>query len=93
MNPESERLHEDILEWFEEFLKGYYRKENASVEFIDRGIGILQKYQAMLLRSTRNGFIAKRLGRSLTSAEERFAQLIRMWEQDTPNSSENEQHR
>lgn len=93
MSPESEKLHEEILEWCEEFLEGYYKKEDAPVEFIDRGIKILQQYQRMLLRGTRNGFIAKRLGRPLTSAEERFVQLIRMWEQDTPNSSENEQHR
>ena len=78
------------MEWHEEFLKGYYKKEDAPVEFIDRGMDILQQYQSMLLRSTGNGSIAKILGRPLTSAEEFFVEVIRMQEQDTPKSSKNE---
>ena len=88
MNTESEKLHKEIMDWYGEFLKDYYKKENAPVEFIDRGMDILKQYQSMLLKSTRNGSIAKILGRPLTSAEEFFVEVIRMQERDTPKPKE-----
>ena len=29
MNPESERLHEEIMEWHKDFLQYYIKKEDA----------------------------------------------------------------
>ena len=56
MNPESERLHEEIMEWHKDFLQYYIKKEDAPIEFINRGIDMLERYRETSLEADEDEF-------------------------------------
>ncbi len=77
MNPDSDKLQEEIMGWHKDFLQYYIKKEDAPIEFINRGIEILEQYRDMLLEREH----------PLSRTEKHFIYMLRVWEQDASQSS------
>ncbi len=79
MNPDSDRLHEKIMGWHKDFLQYYIKKEDAPIEFINRGIEILEEYREILQSKCSTDELLKRCG---ALVEANFLHTIGMCERD-----------
>ncbi len=74
---DSNRLQDEIMGWHKDFLQYYIEKEDVPIEFINRGIGMLERYREILLEADEDEFWDFAPGSSFREYEEYLYRRMR----------------